>query len=141
MPCRTYSGLFASAALACSASVNEPPPQDAAGAPVIVHLQSRGGELTVTSSAGGVRYGVRDRAGNTFAQLTLEELERSYPELSQMARSAVAAAPGAGIFPAGAEGMAVGACCLDARVEPSSASGSEALQGGRNVPNPLSIPR
>jgi hypothetical protein len=136
---RRYSGLFASAALACSASVNEAPPQDATGAPVIVHLQSRGGELTLTSSAGGVRYGVRDRAGNTFAQLTLEELDRSYPELSQIARSAVAS--GSAFLPAAAEGMAVGACCLDSRVDPLGASGAGELQGGRNVPGALSSPR
>jgi hypothetical protein len=137
---RTYFALFPSAVLACSASVNEPPPQDATGAPVIVHLQSRGGELTVMSSPGGVRYGVSDRQGNTLAQLTLEELDRSYPELSQIARSAVAASGSAGL-PAAAEGMAVGACCLDSRAAPPGASGAEELQGGRNVPGALSSPR
>lgn len=114
---RTLLLLAAGASCACAAAVVEDAPLvDAdSAAPVIATLQLRDRELTVASTASGVRYGVSDSSG-TRSQLTLDELEALAPELADIVRSASARA-GFGV---------------DARLDASVVSGSEpALWAGR----------
>jgi hypothetical protein len=120
--------------LGCSASVSEPAPlHDATGAPLIATLRLRDSVLRIaasSSSAGGLRYEVQDASGEWHADLTIEELERMAPELSEVARSASAGAASAGAASAGAasagaafaggalDGSVIGSpIYLDARVE------------------------
>lgn len=80
--------------LACSASLDDSVAlQDATDAPIITTLRLRDGSLAITSTDGGVRYGVHDPAGGWQANLTLDELEQLNPGLHELVQSAVADNP------------------------------------------------
>ena len=117
--------------LACSASLDDAPIlQDATGAPVIATLRLRDGSLTITSTELGVRYGLRDAAGHWQANLTLDQLEQSNPDLHELIRSAVARS---------AVGSAVGEPYIDARldaVHPKRRTDSAATGASPTGPRP-----
>jgi hypothetical protein len=59
---------------------------------VVVTLQARDAEVTLSSTASGVRYSVRDGQGGLQAALTLDELRALDPHLYELVRSATARA-------------------------------------------------
>ena len=84
---------------ACAGATEEGPIAEAPEepGPVIAIFELRDRKLTISSSSGasdqrgsGVRYEVTDAVGQTYSQLTLEELEAVAPELAKLVRSGTA---------------------------------------------------
>lgn len=82
---------------------------------VVVTLRARDGELTLTSTARGVRYSVRDVQGGIQPSLTLDELQALEPHLYELVRRATAsAALGSPAKRGGGQGAAYEGAVLDA---------------------------
>lgn len=121
--------FFAVGLLGCTSSWGDAPLETVeAEGQVVVTLQARDAEVTISSTTRGVRYSVRDERGGIQPALTLAQLHDLDPHLFELVRSATASGVLGG--PGNAEGGVLDASLvgLPSRAQPV---GSPVLDASR----------